>query len=126
MTNCRRSFSRSNATRKSLNKFVPCWPATFGTNRILTSHKLTGPCRCWTEFHGDRQAPQRNDFHGQRFNGSTTRRNRGPADVFSKQSDGSTVVSQYAKLGITLRYANTDRVNGWAEILHRLVCATWS
>src|SRR5688572_13021466 len=42
------------------------------------------------------------------------------ADVFSKQSDGSTVASQYAKLGITLRCASTDRVNGWAEILHRL------
>jgi hypothetical protein len=42
------------------------------------------------------------------------------ADVFSKQSDGSTVASQYAKLGISLRCANTERVNGWAEILHRL------
>jgi phage terminase large subunit len=42
------------------------------------------------------------------------------ADVFSKQSDGSTVAAQYAKLGITLRVANTDRINGWAEILHRL------
>jgi phage terminase large subunit len=42
------------------------------------------------------------------------------ADVFSKQSDGTTVASQYARLGITLRCANTDRVNGWAEILHRL------
>ena len=42
------------------------------------------------------------------------------ADVFSKQSDGSTVASQYAKLGVTLRCANTDRVNGWAEVLHRL------
>ena len=40
--------------------------------------------------------------------------------MFSKQSDGTTVASQYAKLGITLRCANTDRVNGWAEILHRL------
>jgi hypothetical protein len=30
------------------------------------------------------------------------------------------VASQYARLGITLRCANTDRVNGWAEILHRL------
>jgi len=37
------------------------------------------------------------------------------ADVFSKQSDGSTVASQYAKLGITLRCANTDRVNGWLK-----------
>ena len=42
------------------------------------------------------------------------------ADVFSRQSDGTTIAAQYAKLGITLRSANTDRVNGWAEILHRL------
>jgi phage terminase large subunit len=42
------------------------------------------------------------------------------ADVFSKQSDGSTVASQYGKLGVSLRCANTDRINGWAEILHRL------
>ncbi len=42
------------------------------------------------------------------------------ADVFSEQSDGSTVAGQYAKLGIRLRPANMDRVNGWAEILQRL------
>ncbi len=42
------------------------------------------------------------------------------ADVFSRQSDGSTVAAQYAKLGITLRMANSDRINGWAEILQRL------
>ncbi len=42
------------------------------------------------------------------------------ADVFSRQSDGTTVASQYGKLGIRLQCANTDRVNGWAEILHRL------
>jgi hypothetical protein len=41
------------------------------------------------------------------------------ADVFSKQSDGTTVAAQYARQGITLRCANTDRVNGWAEILQR-------
>jgi hypothetical protein len=41
-------------------------------------------------------------------------------DVFSKQSDGSTVASQYARLGIALRPANMERVGGWAEILHRL------
>jgi phage terminase large subunit len=41
------------------------------------------------------------------------------ADVFSRQSDGTTVAAQYAKHGITLRCANTDRVNGWAEILTR-------
>ena len=42
------------------------------------------------------------------------------ADVFSKQSDGSTVASQYARLGIALRSANMERINGWAEILQRL------
>jgi len=42
------------------------------------------------------------------------------ADVFSRQSDGTTVAAQYAKLGIRLTVANMDRVNGWAEILHRL------
>ena len=41
------------------------------------------------------------------------------ADVFSRQSDGTTIAAQYSKLGITLRCANTDRVNGWAEILQR-------
>ena len=41
------------------------------------------------------------------------------ADVFSRQSDGTTIAAQYAKLGISLRGANTDRVNGWAEILQR-------
>ncbi len=42
------------------------------------------------------------------------------ADVFSKQSDGTTVAAQYARLGIRLTCANTDRVNGWAEILGKL------
>lgn len=41
------------------------------------------------------------------------------ADVFSRQSDGSTVASQYGRLGITLKPANMERVSGWAEILHR-------
>jgi phage terminase large subunit len=41
------------------------------------------------------------------------------ADVFSRQSDGTTVAAQYARQGINLRCANTDRVNGWAEILQR-------
>jgi phage terminase large subunit len=41
------------------------------------------------------------------------------ADVFSRQSDGTTIAAQYGKLGITLRCANTDRVNGWAELLHK-------
>lgn len=42
------------------------------------------------------------------------------ADVFSRQSDGTTVAAQYAKHGIALRCANTDRINGWAEVLQRL------
>ena len=42
------------------------------------------------------------------------------ADVFSRQSDGTTVAAQYERLGINLRVANTDRVNGWAEVLQRL------
>jgi hypothetical protein len=41
------------------------------------------------------------------------------ADVFSRQSDGTTIAAQYSKLGISLRCANTERVNGWAEILQR-------
>jgi phage terminase large subunit len=42
------------------------------------------------------------------------------ADVFSRQSDGTTIAAQYARQGIVLRCANTDRVNGWAEVLERL------
>jgi phage terminase large subunit len=40
------------------------------------------------------------------------------ADVFSRQSDGTTIAAQYAKQSMTLRCASTDRVNGWAEVLH--------
>ena len=42
------------------------------------------------------------------------------SDVFSRQSDGTTVAGQYANLGLRLQPANMDRVNGWAEILQRL------
>jgi hypothetical protein len=42
------------------------------------------------------------------------------ADVFSRQSDGTTIAAQYAKQGISLRCANTDRVNGWAEVMQGL------
>jgi len=42
------------------------------------------------------------------------------ADVFSKQSDGTTVAQQYGSLGLRLTCANTDRINGWAEILRRM------
>ena len=39
------------------------------------------------------------------------------ADVFSRQSDGTTIAAQYSKHGINLRCANTDRVNGWAAVM---------
>jgi phage terminase large subunit len=42
------------------------------------------------------------------------------ADVFSRQSDGTTIAAQYAKHGISLRCANTDRVHGWAEVMQGL------
>ena len=42
------------------------------------------------------------------------------ADVFSRQSDGTTIAAQYARHGINLRCANTDRVNGWAEVMQGL------
>ena len=42
------------------------------------------------------------------------------ADVFSRQSDGTTIAQQYGREGINLRPANMDRVNGWAEVLQRL------
>jgi hypothetical protein len=41
-------------------------------------------------------------------------------DVFSRQSDGSTIAQQYAKHGIVLRPAHTDRVHGWAEVMQGL------
>ena len=41
------------------------------------------------------------------------------ADVFSRQSDGLTIAAQYARFGLRLTGANTERVNGWAEILQR-------
>jgi phage terminase large subunit len=40
-------------------------------------------------------------------------------DVFSRQSDGTTVAEQYRRAGIRLSPATTDRINGWAEILSR-------
>jgi hypothetical protein len=42
------------------------------------------------------------------------------ADVFSRQSDGTTIAQQYRREGITLRPASVDRVNGWAEVLQGL------
>ncbi len=42
------------------------------------------------------------------------------SDVFSRQSDGTSVAGQYRTQGITLRPANMERVNGWAEVLRLL------
>jgi hypothetical protein len=38
-------------------------------------------------------------------------------DVFSRQSDGTTIAAQYARAGLMLKPANMDRINGWAEVL---------
>ena len=62
----------------------------------------------------------RRKFGNRRLELSDLKRFVAGTDVFSKQSDGSTVAAQYARAGITLRPANMDRVNGWAEILQRL------
>jgi hypothetical protein len=42
------------------------------------------------------------------------------ADLFARQSNGLSIARQYADLGISLRPATTDRLNGWAAILKRL------
>ncbi|MGZ4974626.1 MAG: hypothetical protein ACXWKG_03110 [Limisphaerales bacterium] len=42
------------------------------------------------------------------------------ADIFGKQSDGTTIAGQYRQLGISLRQANMERLNGWAAIHKRL------
>ncbi|MCX6902382.1 MAG: hypothetical protein NTW03_02645 [Verrucomicrobia bacterium] len=41
-------------------------------------------------------------------------------DIFARQGNGTTISGQYSDLGIYLTRANTDRVNGWAEIIRRL------
>jgi hypothetical protein len=41
-------------------------------------------------------------------------------DVYSRQCDGTTIASHYSSLGVSLRQANTNRTQGWAEILQRL------
>lgn len=42
------------------------------------------------------------------------------ADVFAKKDEGPTVAQKYKAQGFKLKPANTDRVNGWAEMLARL------
>lgn len=42
------------------------------------------------------------------------------ADAFSKQPDGTTIAQQYAKHGIKLTLAFTDRIQGWSIIQDKL------
>lgn len=48
---------------------------------------------------------------------SSLRRFSAGADVFSRQGDGSTVAGQFERLGIRLKPASMDRLNGWAELM---------
>ena len=48
-----------------------------------------------------------------------SRINAGP-DVFSRQSDGTTIKMQYAAFGIDLKLGHVDRVNGWSEVMKLL------
>lgn len=41
-------------------------------------------------------------------------------DVFAKERDGKSVADDYKAEGIVLTPANTDRINGWAEIMNLL------
>jgi hypothetical protein len=41
-------------------------------------------------------------------------------DLFARQYDGSTIAAQFRDLGAALHPANTNRVQGWAEILDAL------
>lgn len=45
---------------------------------------------------------------------------RAGADVFAKKDDGPTIAEKYEKAGIKLSPANSDRINGAAEMLARL------
>jgi hypothetical protein len=54
-----------------------------------------------------------------RYTLTLSRFSAGP-DVFARQSNGLSIARQYADLGINLRPAVSDRLNGWAEILKGL------
>jgi phage terminase large subunit len=42
------------------------------------------------------------------------------ADIFALRYDGTSIADEYSRHGLKLRCANTDRINGWAEITRRL------
>lgn len=52
--------------------------------------------------------------------GVRTRVWRAGSDVFAKKDDGPTIAEKYEREGIRLTAANTDRINGAAEMLARL------
>ncbi len=62
----------------------------------------------------------RHSISGRRLEIGDLKRIVAGTDVFSRQSDGTTIAGQYAREGITLKPANMDRVNGWAEVMQRL------
>jgi hypothetical protein len=69
---------------------------------------------------GNSQSPTANRQVMRKLEISDLKRFVAGADVFSRQSDGTTIAGQYGRQGIVLRVANMDRVNGWAEVLQRL------
>jgi len=42
------------------------------------------------------------------------------SDVFAKQYNGRSIAEEYAAEGLTLKPANMDRLNGWAQMIRRL------
>ena len=54
---------------------------------------------------------------------SVTLKVRGRMDVFSRQSDGTSVSEQYRRVGIRLSPANMDRIAGWWKFSRAL--AMW-
>jgi phage terminase large subunit len=81
-------------------------------HEVSVAHVARGPSRLtWRASDEPRKRPLELADLG-RFVAGT--------DVFSRQSDGTTVAEQYRRAGLRLSPANTDRINGWAEILSRL------
>jgi phage terminase large subunit len=95
--------------------FLLAAEANDGVVHILDEHAERGwlPERHAEAIHAlvERHAP---------LAGSVLRAVAAGADVFAKQYDGSSIAREYARCGITLTGSNTDRINGWAEILRRL------
>ena len=72
---------------------------------MVGRHLANIPCRMIGDRRGQRPLEM-----------TDVRRILAGTDVFSRQSDGTTIADQYAREGIKLKPANMDRVNGWAEL----------